>query len=46
MVEPATGGRIVGHVEIVNTGESIAITNVAELVELVTRAAMAEFVDQ
>jgi hypothetical protein len=45
LVDAATDGRVVGHVEIVNTGESVPITNVDELVALVTRAAAVEFVD-
>jgi hypothetical protein len=46
LVEPAAEGRIVGHVEIVNTGDTVAITSVAELVALIERAASIEFVDK
>ena len=46
LVEPALEGRVVGHVEIVNTGDSVAITNVAELVALIERVANLEFVDE
>jgi hypothetical protein len=42
LVEPATEGRVVGHVEIVNTGDAVAVTSVAELVEVIARFARLE----
>jgi hypothetical protein len=42
LVEPAVEGRLVGHVEIVNTGDTVAITSVAELIELIGRCARLE----
>jgi hypothetical protein len=36
----------VGHIEIVNTGETVAITNVTEPIELVGRIANLEFLDE
>lgn len=35
----AASGRLVGHVEIVRTGEIVPVRDVADLVELVRRAA-------
>jgi len=46
LVEPAIEGRIVGHVEVVNTGDAVPITSVDELVALIERAASIEFVEQ
>lgn len=45
LVEPAVEGRLVGHVEIVNTGETVSITSVADLVVLVERLGSLEFVE-
>ena len=45
LVEPALDGRVVGHVEIVNTGETVSVTSASDLVELITRAAGLEFVE-
>jgi hypothetical protein len=45
LVEPAIEGRLVGHVEIVNTGDTVAITNIAELVEVIGRCARLEMTD-
>jgi len=44
--EPASEGRVVGHIEVVNTGETVAITNVAELTALIARVANLEFIDE
>ena len=46
LVEPAVEGRLVGHVEVVNTGDTLPITSVDELVALIERAASIEFVEQ
>ena len=46
LVEPAIEGRMVGHVEVVNTGDTVPITSVDELVALIERAASIEFVEQ
>ena len=45
LVEPAIEGRVVGHIEIVNTGETVSITSVDELVRLVARVGALESVD-
>jgi hypothetical protein len=45
LVEPALDGRVVGHVEIVNTGETVSVISVSELVTLIARAASLEFVE-
>lgn len=45
LVEPAVEGRLVGHVEIVNTGETASITSVADLVVLVERLGSLELTE-
>ena len=45
LVEPAVEGRLVGHVEIVNTGDTVAVTSVAELIEVIARCARLELTD-
>jgi hypothetical protein len=45
-MEPALDGRVVGHIEIVNTGETVAVTDVADLLALIGRVANLEFVDE
>jgi hypothetical protein len=45
LVEPAVEGRIVGHVEIVNTGETVSITSVDDLVLVVERLGALELVE-
>jgi hypothetical protein len=45
LVEPAVEGRFVGHVEIVNTGDTEAITSIADLVTLIERVASIEFIE-
>jgi hypothetical protein len=39
LARPAEGGEIVGHAEIVDTGEVVAVHDVGELVALVRRLA-------
>ncbi|MEY2458653.1 MAG: hypothetical protein QOG30_483 [Acidimicrobiaceae bacterium] len=46
LMEPALDSRVVGHIEIVNTGETVAVTDVADLVALIGRVANLEFVDE
>jgi len=46
LVEPALEGRVVGHLEVVNTGETVAITSVEDLTALIGRVASLEFVDE
>ena len=45
LVDQAVEGRLVGHVEVVNTGDTVPITSVDELVALIERAASIEFVE-
>jgi hypothetical protein len=45
LVEPAVEGRVVGHIEIVNTGETVSITSVDDLVLLVARLGALELVE-
>lgn len=42
LTEPAIEGRVVGQLAVVNTGETVAITNVNELIALIERAASLE----
>jgi hypothetical protein len=44
LVEPALEGRVVGHIEVVNTGETVAITSVEDLTALIGRVANLEFI--
>jgi hypothetical protein len=37
LAEPAASGRVVGHVEVVTTGEVVAVTDVADLQALLVR---------
>jgi hypothetical protein len=46
LVDQAVEGHLVGHVEIVNTGDTVPITSVDELVAVIERAASIEFVDE
>ena len=46
LVEPALEGRVVGHLEVVNTGETVAITSVEDLTALIGRVANLELVDE
>ncbi len=39
LVEPAAEGRVVGHVEDVDTGENVAVTGVDDLLALIVRLA-------
>ena len=46
LVEPALEGRVVGHIEVVNTGETVAVTSTEELLALLGRIANLEFPDE
>jgi hypothetical protein len=45
MADAAAEGRIVGHVDVVNTGDAVAIKSIEDLIALVERFGLLELSD-